>query len=36
MSSSHTSRSEVGMGSKAQEVGLEVLIISYNCLIIAG
>ena len=36
MSSRHTSICEVGMGSKAQEVILEVFVISCNCVIVAG
>ena len=36
MSSTHSSRREVGVGSKAQEVGLEFFIIVCNCLIVTG
>ena len=34
MQSRHLSRRDVGMGSKAQEVGLELFIIVCNCLIV--
>ena len=36
MSSRHSSRRGVGMGSKAQEVGLELFIIVCNCVIVTG
>ena len=36
MSSRHSSRRDVGMGSKAQEVGLECFIIVCNCVIVSG
>ena len=36
MSSRHSGRRDVGMGSKAQEVGLELFIIVCNCEIVAG
>ena len=36
MSSRHWSRRGVGMGSKAQEVGFELFIIVYNCVIVTG
>ena len=36
MSSRHSSRRDVGMGSKAQEVGLELFIIVCNCVIATG
>ena len=36
MSSRHSSRRDVGMGSKAQEVGLEIFIIVCNCVILTG
>ena len=36
MSSRHSSRREVGMGSKALEVDLERFIIVCNCAIVAG
>ena len=36
MSSRHSSRRDVGMGSKAQEVGLELFNILCNCVIVAG
>ena len=36
MSSRHSSRKDVGMGSKAQEVGLQLFIIVCNCVIVAG
>ena len=36
MSSRHSCRREVGMGSKAQEVGLECFIIIGNCAILTG
>ena len=34
MSSRHSSRSDVGIGSKAQEVSLELFIIVCNCVIV--
>ena len=34
MSSCHSSRREVCMGSKVQEVGLEIFIIVCNCVIL--
>ena len=36
MSSRHSSRREVGMGSNVLEVGLELLIIVCNCVIVTG
>ena len=36
MSSRHLSRRDVGMGSKAQEVGFELFIIVCNCVIVSG
>ena len=36
MTSRHSSRKEVGMGSIAQEVGLELFIIVCNCVIVTG
>ena len=36
MSSRHSSRSEVGIGSKAQEGSLEFFIIVCNCVIATG
>ena len=36
MSSRHSSRRDVGMGSNAQEVGLELSIIVCNCVIVTG
>ena len=36
MSSGHSSRREVGMGSKAQEVGFEFFIIVCNSVIVTG
>ena len=36
MSSRHSSRSEVGVGSKAQEVGLAYFIIVRSCEIVFG
>ena len=36
MSSIHSGKRDVGMGSKAQEVGLEVFIIVCNCVIVTG
>ena len=36
MSSRHSSRRDVGMGSKAQEVGLVLFIIVCRCVIVAG
>ena len=36
MPSRHSSRKDVGMGSKAQEVGLELLIIVCSCVIVNG
>ena len=36
MSSRHSSRRYVGMGSNAQEVGLELFIIVCNCVIVTG
>ena len=36
MPSRHSSRRDVGMGSKAQEVGLELFIIVCNCVIVTG
>ena len=36
MSSSHSSRREVGMGSNVQEVGLELVIIVCNCVNVTG
>ena len=36
MSSRHSRRRDVGMRSKAQEVGLELFIIVCNCAIVAG
>ena len=36
MSSRHSSRGYVGMGSKAQEVGFEIFIIVCNCVIVTG
>ena len=36
MSSRHSSRKEVGMGSKAQEISLEFFIVVCNCVIVAG
>ena len=35
-SSRHSSRRDVGMGSKAQEVGLELFIIACICVIVTG
>ena len=36
MSSRHSSRRDVGMGSKAQEVGFEFFFMACNCVIVAG
>ena len=36
MSSRHSRRRDIGMGSKAQEVGLELFIIVCNCAIVTG
>ena len=36
MSSRHSSRRDVGMGSKTQEVGLEPFIIVCNCVVVTG
>ena len=36
MSSRHSSRRDVGMGYKSQEVGLELFIVVCNCVIVAG
>ena len=36
MSTRYSSRRDVGMGSKAQEVGLELFIIVCNCVIVTG
>ena len=36
MSSRHSSRRDVDMGPKAQEVGLELFIIVCNYMIVAG
>ena len=36
ISSRHSSGRYIGMGSKAQEVGLELFIIVCNCVIVAG
>ena len=36
MSSRHSSRRDVGMGSKAQEEGLEIFTIVCNCVIVTG
>ena len=36
MPSRHSSRKEVGMGSIAQEVGLEIFKIVCNCVIVTG
>ena len=34
--SRHLSRKYIGMGSKVQEVGLELFIIASNCVIVTG
>ena len=36
MSSRHSSRGDIGMGSKVQEVGLELFVIVCNCVVVAG
>ena len=36
MSSRDSGRKDVGMGSKAQEVGLDLFIMIYNCVIVTG
>ena len=36
MSLRHSSRRDVGMGSRAPEVGLELFIIVFNCVIVTG
>ena len=36
MSSRNSSRRDIGMGSKAQEAGLELFIIVCNCVIVTG
>ena len=36
MSSRHSSKRDVGMGSKEQEVGLELFIIAWKCVIVTG
>ena len=36
MSSRYLCRGDVGMGSEAQEVGLRLFIIAFNCVIVTG